>query len=420
MNIIVCGLNHTTAPIALREKVSLADDQRRAAFRQTLMSMAGVLEVVVVSTCNRTEIVCHVDKTGAISESILNTLAIDGGIDVSTLATSWYCYEGEAALLHLFEVASSLDSLVVGEAQILGQLKSAYEESRQAGMVNGALHRLFHRTFAVAKKVRNETRIGTKPVSVSAIAVDCARTIFESLDDKVAVIVGLGKMSHLAIRHLKERGLNRFVIVNRTHEKALSFAKAIEAEAMPFESLKEALVMADVAIFSTSTTDPLVTADDAQVIMGKRQGRPLLMIDIGLPRNVSPHVAGVEGVYLFDMDDLSGVAQANRKEREDEATKARAIVKEEATAFTRETKHVHIIPTLTQLSQKYEQIRQHELSKALSRLNGVSPETQATIDQCTQAIVNKILHDPILHLKESASESQGGMVDYFRRIFRLE
>jgi glutamyl-tRNA reductase len=321
---------------------------------------------------------------------------------------------------HVFRVASSLDSMVVGEPQILGQVKEAYAVARGLGAVHSALDVLLSRAFAVAKRVRNETAIGSSSVSISSVAVQLAEKIFGSLQGTTVYLVGAGKMAELAARRLMANGVGRILFSNRTHERALQMAEAFGGEAVPFEQLHETADRADIVLTSTGSSDYLFRREHGERFLARRRNRPMFFIDISVPRNVDPEVNRLDGMFVYDIDDLQAVAAGNTEERKKEAERAEKIIEVEVERFDLRMKSLAVVPTILSLQEQCETIRQAEIDRIRGKLGKLTPEQEAAIDGMTRGIVNKLLHTPITTLKSSAGEPEAATVhEIIRRIFNL-
>jgi glutamyl-tRNA reductase len=407
IDVVVLGLSHRTAPVALRERLTVVPEQGDAVLRE-LAALPGIREAALLSTCNRVEIYAvAADKEGALG-ALAGDLARRAVIPGAELDPHLYSrLEGEA-VHHLFRVAASLDSLVIGEPQILGQVKEAYQAAEEAGTLGSALNALRNRTLAAAKRVRTETGIGRNAVSISYVAVELARKIFGELKDKNVLLVGAGKMSELAAKHLVRSGGRATVLGGRTFEKAAELAAALGGKAAPFESLRDELARADIVISGTGAPGLVIHPADVESARAARRGRharPLFLIDIAVPRDIDPAVRKMGGVFLYDLDDLKAVAEANVRERLKEAAAAEALVEREVREFLDWQKAREAVPLLNELRRRAEEIRRHELDKAKRRIGPLTPEQDEAIEAATTAIVNKLLHSPTVHLKEAARES---------------
>jgi len=422
-DILIVGLSHRTAPIAVRERLAFPQVDLQPALAR-LAGLDGVHEAAIVSTCNRVEVVACVAEDArarGLDTRISEFLAAERNMAHAEFAAHLYAHSGREGVRHLFRVASSLDSMVVGEPQILGQVKDHYEEAALAGTSGSVLHRVFHRAFAVAKRVRTETGIAGKAVSVASSAVDLARTIFEKFDDKTAMLIGAGTMSELAARHLKTQGVGSVMIATRTFERAVTLARELQGVPVPFDRVAEYLKLADVVIGSAGATDYLVTAPLVQEVLRARKQRPMFFIDLAVPRNFDPTINDLDNVYLYDLDDLAVAVAGNVDEREREAVRGEAIVEEEVERFWRWFESLEVVPTIVAIREKVEAIRQRELEKALASLKDQAPRHRELLDALTSSIVNKILHAPIASLKHhDGREGTPDLVVSARRLFDLE
>jgi len=406
MALFVAGLNHRTAPVELREQLAVEEDKLRELLREA--QAAGIAdELVIVSTCNRVEVYGVAEVPGEARAAIFRRLCRQRGVDPATVEPVLYTHLDGDAVHHGFRVAASLDSMMVGESQILGQVKDGFALAQSCETVGPTLHTFFTQAFAVAKKVRTETEIGHHAVSVSFAAVELARKIFAGLGGKSVLLVGAGKMGELAARHLVEQGAFPIYVVNRTWSRAHDMARALSGTALPFDELATALASVDIVITSTGAPEPVIARQTVQAIMHGRRGRPLFFIDIAVPRDVEATVNTLDDVYCYDIDDLKQVVDANIRERAREAQRAESLVEREVAKFRARLSDVEVIPTIVSLRERLEGIRVSEVRKALSRLPEASPETRAAMEALSSAIVNKILHAPITKLRESSRAGAG-------------
>jgi glutamyl-tRNA reductase len=420
-DLLIVGLNHRTASVAVRERLGFSDETVGASLVR-LRAVAGVHEAAILSTCNRVELVtCVTSGETGIEGEIEAFLARDRDVERTAFAPHLYLHRGRDAVRHLFRVASSLDSMVVGEPQILGQMKSHYTQAAAAGTSGAVLHKVFHRAFAVAKRVRTETGIAGKAVSVASVAADVTRTIFATLEDKTVMLIGAGKMGELVARHLKSRGAGSIMVANRTFDTAVELARDLAGMPVPFERLAEYLKLADVVVGSAAVADHLVGPAVVQEVLRARQQRPMFFVDLAVPRNFDPAINDLDNVYVYDMDDLGRTSADNAGEREREALRAEAMVETEVESFWRWLGGLEVVPTIVALRDKIEAIRAAELEKALASLQDQAPRHRALLDALTSSIVNKILHAPLSSLKRTA-ETDGpvDLVASVRRLFDLE
>lgn len=421
MKLHVTGLSHKTAPVHLREKLAIPESAVPRALHE--LQRLGAAEAVVLSTCNRVEFaVSTADdrEPGPVLEQFLAgwdapAAAFDGHL---------YRYESREAIQHIFRVASSLDSMVVGEPQILGQMKAAYAAAKSEGSVGGLLETVLTRAFGAAKRVRSETGIGQMAVSVSYAAVELARRIFGSLAGHRVLIIGSGKMGELAARHLKRSGANRVYVTNRTRERAEEIARVFDGQVVDYEQFPAMLHEIDIVIASSGAPHFILTREDMQRVIGKRKNKPMFLIDIAVPRNVDPAVNDIDGVFLYDVDDLAGVVDANIKEREKHASHAETIVAEEVERMLARLRVEEVTPTIVSLQEQFEEIRAAEVAKAIKKIHGLTPEQQhqieAQLEAMSKSIVNKIAHHPISELRRNATEPEGDQaIEVIRKVFRL-
>lgn len=420
IRIVNIGMNHETAPVELRE--CLAKDPAHADRALAMMrELACVKEGMFLSTCNRVEALFTTEQTDEAKGSVIAVLSKLGGMPSESLCSNLFTYEDRDAVRHIFRVASSLDSMVIGEPQILGQIKEAYTRATKENTTGVILNRLLHRAFHTAKRVRTETGISDAAVSVSYAAVELAKKIFYDFKGKKVLLIGAGEMAELAARHLLSQGVSAITVANRTFQKAVEVAQVFKGVPVSFEEIEAQLLEADIVISSTAAPGYVITHDQVKGSMKKRRNRPLFFIDIAVPRDVEPEVNDLENVYAYDIDDLKGIIQVNRGQREEEAIKAERIVEEEVIKFEQWLKTLEVVPTIVSLKEKAETIRQAELKKSLSSLGELSPSQMKSLEALTLSITEKILNDPILFLKKKADRPLGkSYLDTARRLFRLD
>jgi len=420
IRIVNIGMNHETAPVELRE--CLAKDPAHADRALAMMrELSCVKEGIFLSTCNRVEALFTTEQTEEAKNSIVDLLSGLGGMPSESLCSSLFTYEDRDAVRHIFRVASSLDSMVIGEPQILGQIKEAYASATKEKTTGVILNRLLHRAFHTAKRVRTETGIADAAVSVSYAAVELAKKIFYEFKGKKVLLIGAGEMAELAARHLLTQGVSAITVANRTFQKAVEVAQGFKGVPVSFEEIGTQLLEADIVISSTAAPGSVITHDQVKGSMKKRKNRPLFFIDIAVPRDVEPEVNDLENVYVYDIDDLKGIIQVNLSQREGEAVKAERIVEEEVIKFEQWLKTLEVVPTIVSLKEKAETIRQAELKKSLSGLGELSPSQIKSLEILTLSITEKILNDPILFLKQKADRPLGkNYLDTARRLFRLD
>jgi glutamyl-tRNA reductase len=422
--IVIVGLNHRSAPIEVRESVAFGNSYVRAAVGR-LCDYPSVREGVILSTCNRVEIVAAAsDSESAFSDITKFLFEQKAHRNSALLDDHLYSYRGADAVRHLFRVAASLDSMVIGEPQILGQLKQYYDTAQQAGTVGAVLHRLFHRSFSVAKRVRTETGIGSGAVSVSSVAMDLVKRIFDRFDDKTVMLIGAGKMGDLMARHLLSQGVRSLMVTNRTFERAVLLAEKIQGSPIRFEDFPRYLTIADVVIGCTGAAEVLIEAATVEKILRERKQKAMFFIDIGDRRNFDPQINDLDNVYLYNIDDLKSVAEDNLQSRSNEAQKAEEIVRVEAETFVRWMASLEQVPTITALRQCFEDIRRKELEKSLGATLKTLSETQrAALEDMTAAMINKLLHAPISQLKRNSGDEDEDSALYvaaLKKLFDLE
>ena len=417
--ILVVGLNHRTAPVEVREQLAFSPRLLNGSLHD-LVALPSVDEGVILSTCNRVEVVAVTRDGRAGSAEIGDFLRNQPGVRIHPTEDHLYHHARKSAVRHVFRVASSLDSMVVGEPQILGQLKEYYAIAREAGTVGSILHRLFHRSFSVAKRVRQGTGIANRPVSVGSVAVDLANRIFDRLEEKTVMVIGSGVMGESLTRHLVEHGVRGLMITNRTFEKAVELASRFEASPIRFEDHARYLKLADVVIGSVESEEALITRETAAEVLRERKQDNMFLIDLGVPRNFDPLINDLDNVYLYHIDDLTDVARENLRGRESEADKGEVIVDQEVETFYRWYTSLDQVPTIIALKRKLEGIRQRELRKSLdSNLKDLSERERKAIEDLTSAMINKILHAPLTRLKERPDED-AAYHDTVRALFDLD
>ncbi len=420
MHIIVVGLSHKTAPVELRERVAFAPTAMERPLR-SLMGLPDIVEALIVSTCNRVELYATTRDVEAGIVQLRHFLAQFHALSPADLDPHLYDFHGEEAIRHVFRVASSLDSMVVGEPQILGQIKTAYgyaTEFKTAGLI---LNRFLHKAFSVAKRVRTETDIASNAVSVSFAAVELARKIFGDLSDKAVLLIGAGEMCELAARHFLNNGVASVMVTNRTFERAQKLAQDFGGRAIPFDDFADHLHQVDIVLTSTGAPTFILGHKQVEEVIRQRRNKPMFFIDIAVPRDIDPRVNNVSNVYLYDVDDLQGVVQANLKERQKEAKKAEAIIDQEIVQFHRWLDGLEVVPTIVSLRNKLEAVRQAELEKTFSSLKHLGDRERKSIEALTAAIINKVLHQPITILKQAQNNSAGNhYIDALRVLFDLE
>jgi glutamyl-tRNA reductase len=420
MKLLVTGVSHKTTPVEVRECLAVPDADLPAAVKQ-LAARPGVNEAVILSTCNRVEIMVGSDDDTNPELVTADFLCRTSAVSLDSLEPYIYRHYGKDAIQHIFRVAASLDSMIVGEPQILGQLKRAYAVAKKQGVLCGLLESVLTRSFSVAKRVRTETGIGQMAVSVSFAAVELARKIFGSLSGKTVMIVGAGKMSELAARHLRRSGASRVLVTNRTHDRAIELARAFNGTPVEYSRFLSVLPEADILIASSGAPHYLVGKEDMQRAIAARRNRPVFLIDIAVPRNIEPAVNGLDNVFLYDIDDLQEVVNANLRERMKEADHAEQIVAQEVERMLARLKIQEVAPTITGLQEQLEQLRQAEVEKARRRMGPLTEQQEEALEALTRGIVNKIAHGPITELRRQAGKPEGVyVIAAIRRVFGLE
>jgi len=407
MTLTLIGVNYKTAPIELRERIAISRDDLPETTR-ALAAVPGVSECMIVSTCNRVELLAAVESPDA---DLTGFLHRHFGLDPALLQPHIYQQRDQDAVRHLFRVAASLDSMVVGEPQILGQVKEAFAVARASGTVAGQLEHLLQSAFAAAKKVRTETEIGSSSVSIASVAVDLARKIFGSLQGRTVFLVGAGKMSELAARHLVQQGAGTILVTNRTQERARLMAEQFNGRVIPFDQLYEAVSEADIVISSTGAPHPIFRREHGQAFMHRRRNKPMFFIDIAVPRDVDPAMGKLEGVFVYDIDDLQAVAAAHMEERTRVASDAETLISREVDRFQQKLRTVNVAPAIVALQHQAEEIRKAELRRMQSRLGTLSPDQAAAVEALTRGLVNKFLHPPMQALKQAARDGNSARVD---------
>jgi glutamyl-tRNA reductase len=417
MTYVLIGVNHRTAPVEVREQFAIPEARLPEAIK-ALTSCAGVEEGMIVSTCNRVEILARTTDEGARLDEFFQEFY---GFDADRYRTHLYEHRDRDAVRHVFRVASSLDSMIVGEPQILGQVKEAYATARAVGAVNSQLDALLTRAFAVAKRVRNETAVATSAVSVASVAVDLAKKIFGNLQGKSIYLVGAGKMSELAARHLLAHGAEKIYVSNRTYDRAVALARKFNGDAIPFDQLYETVSQADIVITSTGAPHAIFRKEHGERFLSRRRNRPMFFIDIAVPRDVDPEMNKLDGIFVYDIDDLQQVVTSHVADRRVEADRAEAIVQLEVDKFQARLQTLDVVPTIVSLQEHLETVRQAEIDRVRGRLGNLSPEQELAVEALTRGIVNKIMHTPITTLKSAARESPEAttVIDLVRRLFGL-
>jgi glutamyl-tRNA reductase len=418
--IALIGLSHHTAPVEIREKIAFsANDVPEALDR--ISSIAGVKEVMLFSTCNRVEVLVVAENEYETVPEVKKFIAEYNHVPLSEFENNLYVLEGEDAVRHIFRVASSLDSLVVGEPQILGQIKDAFQFSLKNKTNGVILNRLLPRAFSVAKKIRSETGIGDRAVSISYAAIELSRKIFDTLEGKKALLIGAGEMAELAVEHLIQNRIARIYVANRTFERGFALAKRFDGEAIRFEEISGLLNEVDVIISSTGSPDFVITRDQVKDVMKARRNRPIFFIDIAVPRDIDPQINQVSNVYVYDIDDLKSAIDKNIQDRKKEAVKGERIVDEAVINFHEWREGLEITPTLIALRKKMDIIAGAEMERTLKSLNHLAPDDRKALNRMIKSMINKMLHDPTLFLKsEGFGENKSLFLDVISKLFNLD
>ena len=420
MKLLITGVSHKTAPVEVRERLAFREESLPAALAD-LRRRDGVAEAVILSTCNRVEITVTTEDNSDPQAIVDAFLTEQKAMDPGKIGPHLYRHEGKDAIHHLFRVAASLDSMVVGEPQILGQLKAAYSAAKDCGAVCGWLDGLITRTFSVAKRVRSETGIGQMAVSVSYAAVELARKIFGSLNNRTVMIAGAGKMSELAARHLRRSGCSHVFVTNRTHERAVEMAKLFQGTPVEYSRFTAMLPEVDILIASSGAPTYILHKDEMQRVISARRNKPMFLIDIAVPRNIEPSVNEIDNIFLYDIDDLQEVVNANLRERAKEADHAEALVAEEVERMMARLKVAEVTPVIVGLQEQLEQIRAAEIEKTRRKFGPFTPEQEQAIEALTRGIINKIAHGPISELRNHAGRPEGAhVVAAIRKAFHLQ
>ncbi len=421
MGIIVVGLRHKSAPIEVREKLNFPESTLPDALRK-LMTYEGIRECLIVSTCNRVEIYASVSESATGIDRIKRFISDYHNLSRDVLEKSLYVYPDAQGVRHTFRVASSLDSMVLGEAQILGQLKDAFDIALKTKTTSTILNKLIKKSISVAKRVRTETKLAEGAVSISSAAVELAKKIFGTLEGKHVMLLGAGEMAELAAQHLLGNGVKNIMVANRTFERAEELAKEFNGDAIRFEHFPDALVMVDILICATGASHYVVGRDMVSRALKERRNKPIFMIDISNPRNIDPEVDKVDNVYLYDIDDLQSKVDVNAEGRAKEAEKAEELVTLEVETYLQWERGLDAVPTIVDLREKVEDVRKRELDKTLASMSDLSEDQKRAMDIMSQAIVNKLLHAPLVVLKQAAAAAveSDNTIAVARRLFNLD
>ena len=419
--LFVLGINHDSASIEVRERVAFSPESIESAL-QSLVEQTSAVESAIMSTCNRTEIYAVLDASVssdiAVSE-LLGWLASHHKLDVSILQRCYYCHTHDAAVKHMMCVASGLNSLVLGEPQILGQMKSSYAVAQSAKTLSSELHSVFQKVFGVAKRVRTNTAIGENPVSVAYAAVSLAQQIFSDLQQDTALLIGAGETIDLVARHLRQQGIKKMIFANRTLERAQQLAKEFSAKAVLLSDIPEQLVNADIVISSTASQLPILGKGAVESALKQRRHKPMFMVDIAVPRDIETEVGDLADVYLYTVDDLREVIDENKQSRENAANEAYTIIEESVVTYMQETRARHSVSAIKSYRQHAEQLRDEALEKALRDLsNGVSPDE--VIQYMANSLTNKLLHTPTRQLKQASTDGDQALLSLTQKLFAIE
>ena len=417
MKTVVIGLNHKTADVDLREKLAFNGPKLEEGIRQ-IRALPEIRETIIISTCNRVEIYLTVKDVGKAFEAVKDFFVRFFEIRKESLDNALYLYDGIQAVRHIFRVSSSLDSMVVGEPQILGQLKDAFEFALERKTTGVLLNRLLKKAISVAKRIRTETKIAENAVSISFAAVELARKIFDDLPEKSFMLLGAGEMAELAAKHMMNNGVKNIVIANRTYETGCNLAKEFNGRAIKFDAYLDELAHMDILICSTGAQKYVLMKDQMQKVMKERKNRPVFLIDISVPRNIDPEINDLDNVYLYDVDDLKGVVDTNILERQKEAKKAEEIIEEEIETFKKWLSSLDSVPVVIALREKAEAIKKEEVEKLLNRLPEIGEKEKKAIEGLASSIINKLIHAPTVALRED-SEDRDIMIATIKRLYGL-
>jgi len=416
--LLLLGVNHASAPLEFRERLAFPEDELPQALAR-LLADGTFLEAVLLSTCNRVEVLVLARDANGATEAVEAFLERERGVSSQEIRRYSYRHSGKEAVRHLFEVASGLDSMILGEPQILGQVKQAYHVAREAGTTGSLLERLMQQGLATAKRVRTETGISKNAVSIAFAAVELARKIFDDLAGRHALLLGAGKMSELAARHLAAAGV-RLTVANRTFQRAAVVAERLGGEALHWDAAFEHLRAVDIVVSGTAAPGIVLHEPQVREVFRHRRGRPLFLIDIAVPRDIDPAIHRIDGAYLYDVDDLQGVVDGNLEERRRAAAGARERIAADVESFERWRSSLQITPAITALRERLLHVGRGEVDRFRRRLHGLSPEQHAAVDELARSLVQKILHRPITRLKSSAELGDASRtVALYKEIFGI-
>ena len=419
-NLILVGVNHKTTPVEIREKLAFTKGKIEESVDR-LLNFPDIIEHTILSTCNRVEIYARANGQNSAIQSIKQFICDFHGLSAVQLEEHFYSYSNEAAIEHLFRVSSSLDSMILGEAQILGQVKDAYSLAKDLRSTGLVLNQLFEKAFSIAKKVREETGIAERSVSISSAAVELAQKIFDDLENHIVMLVGTGEMAELAAKHLISYGVKTVYVTSRTYERAANLARTLNGSALDFEAFKNELYRADIVITSTSASSFIITKDMVEKAIYERKNKPIFFIDIAVPRDIEPDVNDLENVYLYDIDDLHVVVSANMKEREKESEKAMHLISQEVNKFNNWLGTLDAVPTIVEIRKRVENIGNQEMERTLKKIPHLSEEDKKIIYQMKNSMINKILHKPTIKLKQKTQSEDGHIyLKAIRHLFHLD
>ena len=420
LDIVLLGLNHKTAPIELRELLSFSKEEA-VAVMEGLQKCPDINEVMLISTCNRVEVLLTTSNTINSVNFVKTHISEFKKVPISKFEDAFYTHDGEDAVRHIFRVASSLDSMMVGEPQILGQIKDAYLTTILKKTSGVILNRLLHKTFFVAKRVRSETGIGDHAVSISYAAIELARKIFGDLEGKKVLLVGAGEMAELAVEHLVRNKVGEIFVANRTFERGVELSNRFKGKAIRIEEIPGSLKVVDIIISSTGSPNFVIVRDQVKGVMRSRRNRPIFFIDIAVPRDIDPDINRLNNAYVYDIDDLKGVIEENIKDRNKESIKGERIVDESVISFKRWFEGLSAVPTIVALRDKIDTIASTEVDKTLQSLNHLSDNDRQAIHRMTNSLINKILHDPTIFLKSNGCYGDRfAYIDLTRKLFKLD
>jgi glutamyl-tRNA reductase len=420
VNLILVGVNHKTTPVKIREKLAFTKGKIEQSVDH-LFNFPDIIEHTILSTCNRVEIYARANCQDSAIKSIKEFICDFHGLSLVELEDHFYSYRNKEAVEHLFRVSSSLDSMILGEAQILGQVKDAYSLAKDLRSTGLVLNQLFKKAFSIAKKVREETGIAERSVSISSAAVELAQKIFDDLENRTVMLVGTGEMAELAAKHLISYGVKTVYVTSRTYDRAVNLARTLNGSALDFEAFKNELHRADIVITSTSAPNFIIKKEMVEKAIHERKNKPIFFIDIAVPRDIEPDVNDLENIYLYDIDDLQVVVSANIKEREKEAENAMNFISQEVTKFNNWVGTLDAVPTIVEIRKKAENIRKQEIEKTLKKISHLSEDDKKLLRQMSSSMVNKILHKPTIKLKQKTQSEDGHVyLKAIRHLFHLD